>query len=582
MGNLKLNVDIGGNAAGFATALNKAKADASTFASDVSSGVFKNFNQGFAGIVQHWKLGLVAAVGGFGASLFSKFNEIQERAKQIKIGTLRTGLDADQYQRVQNVTESTGTDASAAAHAIDHIGKAKAELQHGSLDATRETDKLAGAFAALGVSVSEVERLSPQQLFFRIAEAMKDAASAGKLTAEQMAAVREVMGRGGMELMPAFAKGFEGNFKDVGNLSEADVSKLTKDSRALDGVKSVGTAYSKELVDLVGKSVSGWKLMLAALFDARPGGRLSTESGIELSPSVVEGRARLTDRQQRDRAAEAERMDQQMADKKFAAEAKKVEQEITAERLKQGTPEERRAALLADIKQHEQEIADIRAYQAAGAFSETEARLRIDREELEILKRKGALAEMDKKHERSEADKWVKLGGFDRDIYAHPAAAIPAPTAVQQAAAVNRNVDALEMQIAQGDERMNSGLMGEEDTIAWLRQREVLQGRKSAAERSLIRPQQSREPGFHIGSEGNTPPEASAVDAADFIGPLENLDALIERISAGTNRAGATSLVPTMADNGEAGRRTLEQLEQSNNALREMTVSLRRLETALA
>ncbi|NBV22254.1 MAG: hypothetical protein EB141_10330 [Verrucomicrobia bacterium] len=594
---VKLDVEIGGNAAGFATALNKAKADAKTFAGDVSGGVFKNFNTGFAGVVTGLKYGLIGAIVGIPALLASKFSELQDRAKAVKIGTIRTGLDVDQFQRVQNTTESVGLDSSSAAHAIDHIAKAQQELKSGSLDATRQTDKLAAAFAALGVNVSEIERLSPQQLFFRIASAMQDAAAAGKLTGEQLAAMKEVLGKSGPELIPAFAKGFEGNIKDTSNLSGEEVTKLVNDAKALDGVKGAWAAFGKRWADFAGFYMGGGKSALGWLFNANPGGKLSGETGIELSPEAIAGRERLTATEQSKRTAAAEAADKALADKKFAEEAKKIEAEIAAEKLKQGTPEERRLALLGDIAKHEQEIADIRMYQEAGAFSETEARKRIDLEELEILKRRGALKELERNADKKDADRWTRIGLIDRRT---PLPPVQRQTVAQQVAAVGLNVKRLEaerdqLQQAQQDvanedprrdtnrnERLDRTTQRLERVEALLRDaRRRFPSTRNETDPEFIgpaRPEPELPPLLSPAAPGILPPIQMIFPGSTLTLPGVNAPPLGSNAVA---PVGSTAMVPS-AGNPESERQMLTQLQEANASLRESQASMRRLVDALA
>jgi hypothetical protein len=571
---VKLDVEIGGNTAGFATALNKAKADAKTFAGDVSGGVFKNFNTGFAGVVTGLKYGLIGAIVGIPALLSAKFGELQDRAKAVKIGTIRTGLDVDQFQRVQNTTESVGLDSGSAAHAIDHIAKAQQELKSGSLDATRQTDKLAAAFAALGVNVSEIERLSPQQLFFRIASAMQDAAAAGKLTGEQLAAMREILGKGGTELIPAFAKGFDGSVKNTADLTEEEVARLVKASKSLDGVKGIWAEFVKGASTLGGSAISEF---LPWLFNAMPGGKLSGETGITLSPEAVAGRERLTATEQAKRTEAAEAADKALADKKFAEEAKKIEAEITAEKLKQGTPEERRLALLGDIAKHEQEIADIRAYQEAGAFSETEARKRIDLEELEILKHRGALKELERNADKKDADRWTRIGLIDRRTPLPGASSVkpPAPNGFEipgirignqqpegQGFGTDNFVGPLE-ELGSLIDRMNRGFSESEPTS------------------SFIGP-----PAEPLNSVYERAQQEAVENARREDDRRREADAVIRTMTSplGSNAVapvGSTAMVPS-AGNPESERQMLTQLQEANASLRESQASMRRLVDALA
>ena len=598
----KLDIAITGNSAGFATALNKAKEDARNFSTDVSTGIFKGFNQGFAGLVSGWRVAVIEFVSSIPAKIGEAFNEIQERAKAVKLGSIRTGLSTDQYQRVSNVTESTGLDAGSAAHAIDHIAKAQTELKHGSIDATRATEKLAEAFAAIGISVSQVESLSPQQLFFRIADALKDAAAQGKLTGEQIAAMKEVLGKAGPELIPAFAKGFEGDAADIGNLTEEQIKKSTGVQNISKGIKAVLKEMfegpARAAMDILDSDLSQKADEIAGIRETK------YSAANENQAHMDEVSARYKKRREEKLESQAEARTNAIHDKKFGEEAKKIEAEIAAERLKQGTPEEKRAALLKEIAAHEKEIAEIRSYQEAGAFSETEARLRIDRETLEIEKRKNALAELDKKHEsaKPEGDRWAKLGL--RDV-APITATLTAPprTAAQDVAAVRQNIAALEQERKRLTGSREGTLPETQEVLSPDAARRVadIDRELSAARRYLINtyfPTQREEsnPNFvgprrenaatarpapaQTGSTETTaqpaPAQTGSTETTAQPAP-EQTGSTAPTAQPAPEQTASTAMVPAVASDAEQGRAVITQLYTANSTQREMDELLRRI-----
>ena len=476
------------------------------------------------------------------------------------------------FRSVSNVTESTGLDAGSAAHAIDHIAKAQSELKHGSLDATRQTDKLASAFAALGISVAQVESLSPQQLFFKIAEAMQEAAAQGKLTGEQIAAMKEVLGKAGPELIPAFAKGFSGNLNaELNTLTEDQIKDATAAAGKLKTLQMLWQSGLQNLLtgnrngdDLAWYNPARWISGATSYFLGAAD--LSTEVSNEpVNEAQRAGRERLTQRDQARLEADAEKRDQAIHDKKFGEEAKKLEAEIAAERLKQGTPEEKRAALLKDIAEHEKEIAEIRKRMTGyAAYSETEARLRIDKEELEIAKRKNALAELDKKHEhKDEGDRWHKLG---IDASYSTLTVVPTRTAAQDIAATRKNIASLERERANLTAHREGDLPDSAEALSPDVQRRVEiidrllnSARRHLTDRYFPTQREESDPGF-VG-----PPRGAGSTTVGATVPV-----------------GATALVPASAESSEQNREVITQLDVSNSTQREMATLLRRMADSLA
>lgn len=102
----------------------------------------------------------------------------------------RFGTSADFMRRLSFASEQAGTSLEAATGAMAKLAR--------SASAAPENEKMAEAFAKLGISVEELEGKSPEQLFRMVGTAMRDAAG----DAEMMAAAQAVLGRGSAELIP--------------------------------------------------------------------------------------------------------------------------------------------------------------------------------------------------------------------------------------------------------------------------------------------------------------------------------------------------------------------------------------------
>ena len=207
---------------------------------------------------------------------------------------------------------------------------------------------------------------------------------------------------------------------------------------------------------------------------------------------------------------------------------------------------------------------------------ETEARLRIDRETLEIEKRKNALAEMDKKHEaKTEGDRWSKLGWSDK----LPAmAAIFSPRPALTLGGVEKIISSKEAEIAKIDEQGND--FGEEQTLIRLRRKAELQRDIASLRRSNPTLRTEDDPSF-VGPrrEVGSPTE-------NFIGPLEDFEDYLRRmqgtIIGSTAPTGSTAIAPSVAGDSEQSREVITKLDTSNTTQREMATLLRRMADSLA
>jgi hypothetical protein len=161
----------------------------------------------------------IAAVGVMVEQFVDKF---QDKIKEVRIGSIRTGLDMETFQRVQNVTEATGSSAETAAKAMEHIAIAQEKIRKGE----PEAEKLLGLFSEFGITMADIESKRYDQLFFKWAEAMRVA----NLDGAKLAATHELLGKSGAELIPAAKKGFDSLGASGGMVTEEDVKNA-------DGVK---------------------------------------------------------------------------------------------------------------------------------------------------------------------------------------------------------------------------------------------------------------------------------------------------------------------------------------------------------
>ena len=219
----ELKIKISGDGSGWAQALNTAKQQAATFSSGLAGKVQSGFANGILGVLPGLQ-GKIAALFDPSAIL-EKLSQLQDRAKQVKLGSIRSQLSTDEFQKIDKTLQSVGLDASTAVNAIKHIASAQDDVKNGSLDGTKNTAKLVHAYAQLGVTLDDINNKTPQQLFKQIADSMKDVAESGKVTGEQMGAIVDIFGRGAMEMLPVWAKGFDSLAASLGNLDEDKIGR---------------------------------------------------------------------------------------------------------------------------------------------------------------------------------------------------------------------------------------------------------------------------------------------------------------------------------------------------------------------
>jgi len=120
-------------------------------------------------------------------------------ADAIRELSLRTGIGAEALSHYQAMAEMSGV-------SLEQFTTGIGKMQRSLVEAATGTDAQRAAFERLGLSVSEVLKLSPEEQFQEIAEAISNLGSA----AERTAAAQEIFGRAGAALLPVMAQGKAG------------------------------------------------------------------------------------------------------------------------------------------------------------------------------------------------------------------------------------------------------------------------------------------------------------------------------------------------------------------------------------
>lgn len=138
--------------------------------------------------------GMKAAAGAIAAIGFARaVDEALELAEQLEISSARTGIQIEQLQRLQFVAGQSETSFDAITSAINRF---QLNLVEGNKEA-------AEALKKLGIEISDLKSLQPDEQFTQIAEAVAGVED----PAERSALAMKLFGRGGAELLPLLRQG---------------------------------------------------------------------------------------------------------------------------------------------------------------------------------------------------------------------------------------------------------------------------------------------------------------------------------------------------------------------------------------
>src|SRR6185369_13919757 len=105
-------------------------------------------------------------------------------------------------------------------------------------------EKAGKALIELGATLEDIKAENYQRVFFSIADSLRTS----EITAAKLSAIKEVFGRGGLALLPAFQKGFDTPLAERGTLTDSELKDL-KQVKELSGEAS---GFWKELSNSAG------------------------------------------------------------------------------------------------------------------------------------------------------------------------------------------------------------------------------------------------------------------------------------------------------------------------------------------
>jgi len=194
--------------------------------------------------------GFKVAAGAVAAISFTRLaQEAFELAENLEISSARTGIQIEALQRLQFVASQSETSVEAITTSIN---KFQINLAQGN-------EKTTKALKELGISISEINALRPDEQFLRIARSVAEIQS----PAERAATAVELFGKGGTELLPLLRKGADGinevsaSFDKFGvTLSGKTISALDDAGDAISRLKGSVKSLSAELVALAAPALS--------------------------------------------------------------------------------------------------------------------------------------------------------------------------------------------------------------------------------------------------------------------------------------------------------------------------------------
>lgn len=167
--------------------------------------------------------GVTAAASG----LRTLAESVLENASNITDLSQKTGLAMATIQQFQHVAEQTGTSVDAFTNAAFKLGT---NLAGGG-------KSVQAAVEALGLSFAEIRKLSPDEQFNKIAQALSEMES----PQERNRIALELFGRGAREIMPAIAEGY----RDMAN-----AARIASDEQ-IQSLDAAGDAWAKFKQDTI-------------------------------------------------------------------------------------------------------------------------------------------------------------------------------------------------------------------------------------------------------------------------------------------------------------------------------------------
>lgn len=177
-------------------------------------------------------------------SLVKLASEAIEFADQLAKASVQTGISVEALQNLQFISSQTSVSFDSITRAVNMFQR---QLVEGGKAATE-------ALGQLGISIAEIDRMSPDQQFARIAQGISEVEDPAQRTALAM----QIFGKSGADLLPILTQTGEqmselgARFEELGGPVSAEaIQKLDDLGDSFDALKGSAINLGVELVGLV-------------------------------------------------------------------------------------------------------------------------------------------------------------------------------------------------------------------------------------------------------------------------------------------------------------------------------------------
>lgn len=187
---------------------------------------FESVGKSISGTGKNLSKWVTAPIVGVAAGLSALVLKTAAAGDEIQKMSLRTGFSAKALSEYKHVCELSGTSLGALENAVKRMQKGLLDAEQGSKTAT-------DSLGVLGLTVKDLQGLSPEQQFDKIAAAIANIEN----PTIRAALAQEVFGRAGTELLPMLAAGGKG------------IKEMREEARRL------GIVFDKEAADAAAKFI---------------------------------------------------------------------------------------------------------------------------------------------------------------------------------------------------------------------------------------------------------------------------------------------------------------------------------------
>jgi prefoldin subunit 5 len=182
----------------------------------------------------------IAAFGAAAASIASGLSNLSAKAEALSNTASRLGASFDFVQVLDEAAKRTGLSIDEIASALQKFEVNIAKAREGSNDVSK-------AFQRLGISQEELRNTDPTELAQRTADALAEIQD----PAERAALATEVLGKKGLELLPAFASLADSQAaleRFSATISDVDVERLAGVDDSFDDIRTALQGLSQNLL----------------------------------------------------------------------------------------------------------------------------------------------------------------------------------------------------------------------------------------------------------------------------------------------------------------------------------------------